>query len=127
MRGHTVSLHRHFLLTNLSLKKLSLMKRMSTLQFTTKLAISVRCLETPTECTLKLATNRGSEILLGEHEDLSGMEIRLFLSILVLILIFDGRKGDNWDWTDFLLSVLSFSQTLNEFLISASIFCCMNV
>ena len=58
---------------------------MSTLRLTTKLAISVRR-SAATECALKHATNKGSEILLGEHEDLTDMEIRFFLSILVLIL-----------------------------------------
>ena len=62
------------------------MKRMSTLWLTTKLAISVRRLAALSECALKHATNKGSEILLGEHEDLTGMAIRFFLSILVLIL-----------------------------------------
>ena len=70
----------------LSLNQLSVMKRMSTLWLTMKLAISVQRLATPTECVLKHATNSGSEILLGEHEDLTGMEIRFFLSSLVLIL-----------------------------------------
>ena len=105
------------------------MKRMSTLRLTKKLAISVRLSATPTECALKQATNRGSEIVLAQHEDLSGMEIRLFLSILVLILRFDRRKGER-ETTGIGLAKpfgLSLSQMLIHFLTSADVFCCMNV
>ena len=61
----------------------SVMKRMSTLWLMTNFDISVHLSVIPTEKALKQAANRGFDVLQGVLEDISGMEIRLLLFILV--------------------------------------------